>query len=103
LDRFAVDPFTVLRGNYIAGNDARKRQEEGNLKLGEIVLVYSRPPSIIFPRNQPVPDPLDGPELTRYSRLRGASSDGIELPRFHRKFLSARGATRFALFPVPPL
>jgi hypothetical protein len=40
LDRFAVDPFTVLRGNYIAGNDARKRQEEGNLKLGEIVLVY---------------------------------------------------------------
>lgn len=29
LDRFAVDPFTVLRGNYIAGNDARKRQEEG--------------------------------------------------------------------------
>ena len=28
------------RGNYIAGNDARKRQEEGNLKLGEIVLVY---------------------------------------------------------------
>lgn len=40
LDRFAVDPFTVLRGNYVARNDARKRQEEGSLKLGEIVLVY---------------------------------------------------------------
>jgi len=40
LDRFAVDPFTLLRGNYVAGNDARKRQEEGSLKLGEIVLVY---------------------------------------------------------------
>jgi hypothetical protein len=40
LDRFAVDPFTVLRGNYVAVNDARKRQEEGSLKLGEIELVY---------------------------------------------------------------
>jgi hypothetical protein len=40
LDRFAVDPFTILRGNYVASNDARKRQEEGSLKLGEIVLVY---------------------------------------------------------------
>ncbi|MGE5260858.1 MAG: hypothetical protein ACM3MH_08260 [Actinomycetota bacterium] len=40
LDRFAVDPFTVLRGNYVAGNDALRRQEEGSLKLGEIVLVY---------------------------------------------------------------
>jgi hypothetical protein len=40
LDRFAVDPFTVLIDNYVAGNDARKRQEEGSLKLGEIVLVY---------------------------------------------------------------
>jgi hypothetical protein len=40
LDRFAVDPFVVLRGNYIACNDARKRQEDGSLKLGEIVLVY---------------------------------------------------------------
>jgi hypothetical protein len=40
LDRFVVDPLTVLRGNYVASNDARKRQEEGSLKLGEIVLVY---------------------------------------------------------------
>ena len=34
LDRFAVDPFTVLRGNYVASNDARKRQQEGSLELG---------------------------------------------------------------------
>jgi hypothetical protein len=39
-DRFAVDPFTLLRGNYAACDDARARQEEGSLKLGEIVLVY---------------------------------------------------------------
>jgi hypothetical protein len=40
LDRFAVDPFVLLRGSYIPGNDARRRQEAGSLKLGEIVLVY---------------------------------------------------------------
>ena len=39
-DRFAVDPFTLLRGNYTTCDDARARQEEGSLKLGEIVLVY---------------------------------------------------------------
>jgi hypothetical protein len=39
-DRFAVDPFTLLSDNYIACDDARERQEEGRLKLGEIVLVY---------------------------------------------------------------
>ena len=39
-DRFAVDPFTLLRGNYTACDDARARQQEGSLKLGEIVLVY---------------------------------------------------------------
>jgi hypothetical protein len=39
-DRFAVDPFTLLKGNYTACDDARARQEEGSLKLGEIVLVY---------------------------------------------------------------
>jgi hypothetical protein len=39
-DRFAVDPFTLLRDNYIARNDVRERQEEGSLKLGEIVQVY---------------------------------------------------------------
>jgi hypothetical protein len=39
-DRFAVDPFTLLSDNYVACDDARERQEEGSLKLGEIVLVY---------------------------------------------------------------
>jgi hypothetical protein len=39
-DHFAVDPFTLLSDNYIACDDARERQEEGSLKLGEIVLVY---------------------------------------------------------------
>ena len=39
-DRFAVDPFTLLRGNYTACDDARARLQEGSLKLGEIVLVY---------------------------------------------------------------
>ena len=40
LERFAVDAFTLLRGNYTACDDAGKQQEEGSLKLGEIVLVY---------------------------------------------------------------
>lgn len=40
LDSFAVDPLSVLRDSYIAADEARKRQEEGSLKLGEIVLVY---------------------------------------------------------------
>jgi hypothetical protein len=39
-EHFAVDPFTLLTDNYIACDDARERQEEGSLKLGEIVLVY---------------------------------------------------------------
>jgi hypothetical protein len=32
--------FTLLSDNYVACDDARERQEEGSLKLGEIVLVY---------------------------------------------------------------
>jgi hypothetical protein len=40
LERFAVDAFTLLRGNYTACDDAGKQQEKGSLKLGEIVLVY---------------------------------------------------------------
>ena len=40
LDRLAVDPFTRLERQQVAGNDARKRQDEVNLKLREIVLVY---------------------------------------------------------------
>ena len=40
LDCFAVDPFTLLRANYVACEYARERQEQGSLKLGEIVLVY---------------------------------------------------------------
>jgi hypothetical protein len=39
-DRFAVDPFTLLRDDYIVCEDVRERQEQGSLKLGEIVLVY---------------------------------------------------------------
>jgi hypothetical protein len=39
-DHFAVDPFTLLSDNYIACDGARERQEQGSLKLGEIVLVY---------------------------------------------------------------
>ena len=54
LDRFAVDLFTVLRGNYVARNDARKRQEEGSLKLGEIVLVY-RDRRLLFLREMSPP------------------------------------------------
>jgi hypothetical protein len=38
--RFAVDPFTILRDDYTACNDVRERQEAGSLKLGEIVQVY---------------------------------------------------------------
>jgi hypothetical protein len=38
--RFAVDAITLLRGNYRACDAARERQEEGSLKLGEIILVY---------------------------------------------------------------
>jgi len=30
----------LLSDNYIACDDARERQEEGSLRLGEIVLVY---------------------------------------------------------------
>jgi hypothetical protein len=40
LGRFAVDAFTLLRGNYRACDAALERQAEGSLKLGEIVLVY---------------------------------------------------------------
>jgi hypothetical protein len=38
--KFAVDALTLLRGDYRACDAARQRQEEGHLKLGEIVLVY---------------------------------------------------------------
>jgi hypothetical protein len=48
-DRFAVDPFTLLRGNHTAFDDARARQEEGSLKLGECLGV-PRPPSCGFVR-----------------------------------------------------
>jgi hypothetical protein len=40
LDCFAVDPFTLLRANYVACEYARELQEQGSLKLGEIVQVY---------------------------------------------------------------
>jgi hypothetical protein len=53
-DYFAVDPFTLLSDNYIACNDARERQEEGSLKLGEIVLVYRDRRLLASWRNNPI-------------------------------------------------
>jgi hypothetical protein len=38
--RFAVYQFTMIRDNYTACNDVRERQEEGSLKLGEIMQIY---------------------------------------------------------------
>ena len=97
LDRFAVDPFTLLRGNYVAGNDARKRQEEGSLKLGEIVLVYRDRRFMLLRKIQSVCDRLIEPELTRPARPGLLFSWGSVFgPQIRRRYLSDRGKMRAA-------
>jgi hypothetical protein len=39
-DRFAIDPLMLLRENYNSADDVRARQQQGSLKLGEVILVY---------------------------------------------------------------